>query len=243
MRGRWYPGTRRRLRELMRAQERDVLTALDTAAKALTIEEVRALILAYIREWIAAINNTLSPWVSEIIRDGEKAGAARVLAAIEEAGVVRPVSIPLDYDVLARQVIRSVLVNEETARLVLETVQADLLERRTLVQMRRNVRRLFVDMRSYRADRITNTIVVGAFEGGTLTSWQASGITGKSWVSARDERVRGSHDVREHPELQTVIPLEQSFIVGGSPLLHPGDPNGPAGEIINCRCTMAPHME
>lgn len=144
MRGRWYPGTRRRLRELMRAQERDVLTALDTAAKALTVEEVRALILAYIQEWIAAVNNLLSPWVSEIIQDGERAGAARVLVSIEEAGVVRPVSIPIDYDILARQVIRSVLVNEETARLVLDTVQTDLLERRTLVQMRRSVRRQFV---------------------------------------------------------------------------------------------------
>lgn len=227
----------------MRAQERDVLTAIDTAAKALTLEEVRQLILAYISEWIAAVNNTLAPWVAQIIQDGERAGAARILSAIEESGFARPVAIPLDYEVLARQVIRSQIVNEETARLVLATIQDDLLERRTLVQMRRNVRKQFVDMRRYRVDRITNTVVVGAFEAGTLSAWQQAGlVTGKSWVSARDERVRGTHDVREHPELQNMIPLEQSFIVGGSPLLFPGDPNGPAGEIINCRCTMAPHV-
>lgn len=247
MRGRWYPGTRRRLREIMRAQERDVLEAIDRAgapeAKALTIEEVRQIILAYIAEWIAAVNNSMPPWIEQIIRDGEAAGAARVLGILEQAGIVPPVTIPLDYGALARQVLRSTLVNEETGRLVIERVQSSLLEGRTLVQMRRDIRKLFVDMRSYRVDRITNTVVVGAFEAGTLSSWQATGITGKSWISARDERVREDHDTRAHPELTRVIPLEQSFVVGGAPLLFPGDPEGPASQIINCRCTMAPHME
>lgn len=243
MRQRWYPGTRRRLRELMRAQERNVLTAIDTAAKALSLEEVRQLILAYIAEWIASLNTTLTPWVTEIIQDGERAGAARILSFLEEAGFARPVTVPVDYEILARQVIRSQLINEETARLVLGTIQQDLIDGRTLVQMRRNVRKQFVEMRKYRVDRITNTVVVGSFEAGTLTSWQQAGIVrGKSWVSARDERVRGTHDVREHPELQNVIPLEQSFVVGNGLLLYPGDPTGPAAEVINCRCTMAPHV-
>lgn len=243
MRLRWYPGTRRRLREELREQEVQVLAAMDaTATKALNIEELRALLINFVQSWIASLGSRLAPWIERIMRDGEAAGAARVVGLAEQASGIRPVTVPLDYEVLARQILRSELVNEETARLVIDRVARSLQEGRTLVQMRRDVRTLFKDMRSYRVNRITNTIVVGAFEAGTLSSWQATGVTGKSWVSARDERVRGTHDVREHPELQTVIPLEQSFVVGGAPLLYPGDPNGPAAQIINCRCTMAPHV-
>jgi HK97 family phage portal protein len=51
----------------------------------------------------------------------------------------------------------------------------------------------------------------------------------KRWVSSRDDRVRDTHDSVDG-ELQE---LEEKFSNG---LLHPNDPNGPAEEVINCRC-------
>lgn len=39
------------------------------------------------------------------------------------------------------------------------------------------------------------------------------------------------------------IPVDEPFIVGGFPVMFPGDPGGDPGEVINCRCASAPYME
>lgn len=54
----------------------------------------------------------------------------------------------------------------------------------------------------------------------------------KTWISARDSRVRESHADLEG---QT-RPLEEPYSNG---LMYPGDPNGPASEVIQCRCVEA----
>jgi uncharacterized protein with gpF-like domain len=62
---------------------------------------------------------------------------------------------------------------------------------------------------------------------------QATGLDmQKEWVSARGPRTREDHSEADG---QTVD-LAASFFVGGEELRYPGDPNGSAGNIINCRC-------
>jgi len=56
----------------------------------------------------------------------------------------------------------------------------------------------------------------------------------KEWASAEDARTRQSHAEADGQE----VPLDEPFNVGGTSLMVPGDPNGPAKEIINCRCTV-----
>jgi hypothetical protein len=55
----------------------------------------------------------------------------------------------------------------------------------------------------------------------------------KEWSATHDLRTRPSH---VEADGQTVD-LDDPFIVGGASLQFPGDPAGPAGEVINCRCT------
>lgn len=56
----------------------------------------------------------------------------------------------------------------------------------------------------------------------------------KRWVTRRDSRVREAHaDV----DGQTV-PVNEHFIVGGFPMMHPGDRSAPVELVINCRCVM-----
>jgi hypothetical protein len=90
-----------------------------------------------------------------------------------------------------------------------------------------------------RAVTIARTETVGAYNAGTLTAW----LTGqaslgerldKVWVSTHDERTRGDH---RHADGQRVG-LDGVFTVGGMPLRFPGDPLAPAGQVVNCRCTM-----
>ena len=54
----------------------------------------------------------------------------------------------------------------------------------------------------------------------------------KTWNTRRDGKVRSAH---RHASGQTVR-MNEDFKVGGETLRYPGDPNGSAGNTINCRC-------
>lgn len=56
----------------------------------------------------------------------------------------------------------------------------------------------------------------------------------KRWKSRHDDRVREDHLKADG---QTV-PVASYFMVGSSPMLMPGDPDGPAEQVIGCRCAM-----
>jgi SPP1 gp7 family putative phage head morphogenesis protein len=62
------------------------------------------------------------------------------------------------------------------------------------------------------------------------------GVEKIQWVTAGDEHVRVSHQ-----SLNGVVVERGQVFPNGC--LYPCDPNGPAGEIINCRCVAAPLVE
>jgi hypothetical protein len=61
----------------------------------------------------------------------------------------------------------------------------------------------------------------------------------KQWLATLDERTRSTPpDNFDHAEMHGVtVALEDAFDVSGESLQYPNDPNGSAGNIINCRCT------
>lgn len=58
----------------------------------------------------------------------------------------------------------------------------------------------------------------------------------KVWLSTEDSRTRPTH---QEADRQRTL-MSEPFRVGGAALLFPGDPRGPAQEVINCRCSMLP---
>ena len=58
----------------------------------------------------------------------------------------------------------------------------------------------------------------------------------KQWITVRDGRQRPDHD---GAHLQSVA-VDEPFRVGRDLLQFPRDPGAPAGQVINCRCTMVP---
>lgn len=56
----------------------------------------------------------------------------------------------------------------------------------------------------------------------------------KRWLDSHDRRVREEHRAADGQEQ----PLTQPFIVGGFPLMMPGDPSAPPHLVIWCRCSM-----
>jgi uncharacterized protein with gpF-like domain len=85
-----------------------------------------------------------------------------------------------------------------------------------------------------RAGVIARTETHGAANYGALGAAKETGLDlRKIWIAAEDERTREDH---AQANGQTVG-IDDAFDVGGSSLMYPGDPAGPAGQVINCRCT------
>jgi hypothetical protein len=57
----------------------------------------------------------------------------------------------------------------------------------------------------------------------------------KFWINTRDARTRRSHLAMTKDR----IALNQPFMVGGVPMMYPGEVGAPAAEVVNCRCVMA----
>lgn len=93
-------------------------------------------------------------------------------------------------------------------------------------------------MSDYRARMIARTETAAAYNFANLemasTIEESTGKLNKVWVAATDERVRDTHAEADGQS----VALDEAFEVGSSSMQHPGDPNGDAEEVINCRCTM-----
>lgn len=100
------------------------------------------------------------------------------------------------------------------------------------------------DFSSTQAARIVRTEVNMASNAGTLAAGETYEYQmQKEWVAIHDLRTRGTdpEDHASHRALNgTVIDFEDVFIDprNGDQLKSPGDPNGSAASIINCRCQL-----
>lgn len=85
-----------------------------------------------------------------------------------------------------------------------------------------------------RAMTIARTEIHGALEAGSYEQALLVDPNGKKiWLATEDERTRPTHRAADGQSVR----IMQPFMVGGAPLAYPGDPAGPPGETINCRCT------
>ena len=57
----------------------------------------------------------------------------------------------------------------------------------------------------------------------------------KEWIASFDDRTRSSHSEADGQ----IVMANDTFFVGGSQMMFPGDPSAPAAEVVNCRCSIA----
>lgn len=83
---------------------------------------------------------------------------------------------------------------------------------------------------------------VGGYMGGLRNEmFQAAGVSEQEWVSAGDEATRDSHVVFGQAGPKAIGFNYLTLVDGaGGVLRYPGDMEGPAREVINCRCVMVP---
>lgn len=83
----------------------------------------------------------------------------------------------------------------------------------------------------WRSNLIARTEVHIATQYANIEGYRQAGLQTKIWVSVGDLYTRDSHLALDGQER----PIDMPFSNG---LMFPSDPNGDAGEVINCRCTL-----
>jgi HK97 family phage portal protein len=168
-------------------------------------------------------------------------------AIVRDAGdaALADLAQDLAFDIAAKNVAK--FIEEKSAKFVTEinsTTRAALRDQlaegvanqETLGELVARVNDVF-DGRRSNAATIARTETAPAFNFANQEAWAQSGVVeSKQWLTAGDDAVRDEHRAAD----SQTVPLDESFTVGGEELDFPGDPNGSAGNVINCRCTMVP---
>ncbi len=91
-----------------------------------------------------------------------------------------------------------------------------------------------------RARVVARTEVIGAANAGSIDAMRASGVVAsKEWIATADDRTRPDHAEADGQ----VVGLDEPFTVGDTQMDHPGDPDAPADEVVNCRCSLGYQTE
>lgn len=129
------------------------------------------------------------------------------------------------------------MINETTLKSLRETLGLGMDAGETIRQLTDRIQKLFDDADSYRAGRIAQTEVISATNKTHFLYYSGAGVEKKSWMTVHDAKVRHSHLAAE---AQGAIPINENFSNG---LSFPGDPSGPAEEVIECRCALNPEFD
>lgn len=85
------------------------------------------------------------------------------------------------------------------------------------------------------AEMMARTASTADFGQEMLNVMRSEGYSHKRWMTRYDSRVRETHMAVDN----LTIPIEESFIVGGSSLRFPGDPMATDfAQVVNCRCVL-----
>lgn len=138
--------------------------------------------------------------------------------------------------VSARSIFFAERINKSTADLLANAINEGIQKGESIEGIAKRVDSIFRFTEDYRSKRIAQTEVIGATNSGQLDAYREAGFEGKEWITARDEKVRESHQI----EGQKVLATESFTTRSGARLQYPGDRSSgaPASEIINCRCTV-----
>lgn len=115
------------------------------------------------------------------------------------------------------------------------SVTSSILQGKSIKHMADDLQRRITTMNRDSAIRTARTAVTGAQNAGRLDSYYAAEKMGikckKQWLATLDGRTRHSHAMLDGE----IVDNGKKFSNG---CRYPADPNGPASEIYNCRCTL-----
>lgn len=118
---------------------------------------------------------------------------------------------------------------DDVQRVISQGLDAGLTERELASQ----IRAYAITKSLSRAQTIARTETHQASSFVTDQMVQASGVEfEREWVASKGERTRRAHREADGQR----VGMNEPFSVGGELLMYPGDPDGSAKNVINCRC-------
>lgn len=160
---------------------------------------------------------------------------------LKQAGIDAVKLVGSDYDFQLRDNIVSWLekradvfltsINETTFKALQTQFEESLAAGEGREDLIKRIEQTYGNIEKNRAGLIARTEVHNATQYGTVQGYKQAGLTTKIWVATLDANTRDSHAVLDGEER----PIDTPFSNG---LMFPGDPNGPADEVINCRCVI-----
>lgn len=214
-----------------RALHDDRLKALERAlARDLTAADERA--MAYVNRVPAGVYAEGMNFATYEIEHGAKANTSFTL--YDEDTVMELVAN--EPDLLPQAAFDKAKDTAWNSRHVTSAVTQAVLRGQTVPQLAASIAGIAaMDQRA--AMKAARTAITSAHSLGKLKGYERAAGMGidveKRWLAALDSRTRGSH---RHLDGETVG-LDAEFSDG---LKYPGDPDGPASEVYNCRCTLVP---
>lgn len=144
-----------------------------------------------------------------------------------------------------------VQIAETTRKQIMRLIQEGQREGLGVQAIAKELREAIPSLSRYRSAVIARTETHASSQYAQLRVAQTSTRPlNKRWSSVEDARTRdfgegdGEDDEFNHRAMHgQVVAMEQPFLVDTifgtrEPLMYPGDPNGSAGNVINCRCSM-----
>ncbi len=143
---------------------------------------------------------------------------------------------------------KSTELNQTTKKELLKKLRKTLAEGTTesmgnlKKQLQESAREVFEELSNTRAYLIARTETGSSVNVGQLATYQATGIERKEWIATLDDRTRESHLQMDGiiADIDATFEVENYTDGGVDNMLYPLDPNGSAGNVCNCRCTIAP---
>jgi HK97 family phage portal protein len=125
---------------------------------------------------------------------------------------------------------RVIGINDTTRNQLRESLAEGIAAGESNAALRDRVSSIYNEAKGSRATKIARTETMTSLNVGAYNAYKQAGFKKKEWLSCRDKRVRDSH-VKIDGE---IVGINEKFSNG---LLHP-HAEGPASEVINCRCTL-----
>jgi HK97 family phage portal protein len=139
-------------------------------------------------------------------------------------------------DWIAANVAKKVVqVTDTTKEAIRELIKEGEAEGESIPQLAARIDTLYLEqIIPNRSTVIARTEVISASNAGNRFAAKQTDLPlEKEWIATRDKRTRDTHNAVDGQTRE----MDEHYDVGGAKMLFPGDPSGPAKEVIQCRCT------
>jgi len=192
-------------------------------------------------KWGKDYAGALMPTYKKVFMRGFRSGIKITKGILDQIEIKQDIFDEEYEDIIYRLVVLSgTKISETIMSQVIELLEHAQEENWTVEQLTQYIWERFKLFSPWESRRIARTEAAKTENFAELEAYKHENAELKGWLSAKAETSRIEHIEADDRYSANPIPLAEPFIVGGEELMHPGDPGGSPGNIINCLCTLFP---